>query len=184
MSGDTGFRTTLQLRGVSKRFTAGVGSCTVGVSALRAASIEIRSGEVLIVAGPRGAGKTTLLLCAAGMLRCDSGEIFGACRRVVYRDLLQPARTIDPMTPGAVLFLDSCDAPGELTRLRATRVIADALSTGAAVVLAARDAESGFSLIPPAATVSVVHLRLGETSSHREEIGIVHRVAEAAGGGY
>jgi hypothetical protein len=184
MSADTTFRATLQLRGVSKRFTAGAGSCTIGVNALRAASIEIRGGEVLIVAGPTGSGKTTLLLCAAGLLRCDSGEIVGGRgRRVVYRDLLQPARPIDPLTRGAVLFLDSCDHPGELSRARATRVIADALSAGAAVVLAARDAGACFALTPAIATVSVVHLKLGETVD-AGEMAVVHRVAEVAGGRY
>jgi ABC-type cobalamin/Fe3+-siderophores transport system ATPase subunit len=184
MSTGPGFQTTLQLHGVSKRFVAGVGACSVGVTALRSASVEIRSGEVLVVAGPSGSGKTTLLLCAAGLLRCDSGEILGTGRRVVYRDLLQPARIIDPMSPGAVLLLDSCDDLGELTRSRATRVVADALASGAAVVLAAREPASCFALIPAAATISVVHLRLGETWGPRETPGVVHRVAESAGGGY
>jgi energy-coupling factor transporter ATP-binding protein EcfA2 len=184
MPGDTSFRATLQVRGVSKRFIAGAGSCTIGVTALSAASIDIRGGEVLIVAGPRGSGKTTLLLCAAGLLRCDCGEIAGSARTVVYRDLLQPARSIEPMRPGAVLMLDSCDELGELPRLRAARVIGDAVSVGAAVVLAAREAESCVALTPPSTTISVVHLRLGESSAQRTEIGLVHRVAEAAGGGY
>jgi energy-coupling factor transporter ATP-binding protein EcfA2 len=139
---------------------------------------------VLIVAGPAGAGKTTLLLCAAGLLRCDGGEIIGGGGRpVAYRDLMLPARPIERMTRGAVLFLDSCDDPGELSRARATRVIADALSTGAAVVLAAREAHACLALTPPIATVSVVHLRLGETIT-QGEIAVVHRVAEVAGGRY
>ena len=184
MSADPGFRTTLQLRGVSKRFVAGAGACTVGVHALRAASIEIRGGEVLVVAGPLGSGKTTLLLCAAGLLRCDSGEILGVGRRVVYRDLLQPARPIDPLIRGAVLLLDSCDALPDLPRARAIRVIGEALTTGAAVVLAGRDAECCIALTPPSSTVSVVHLRLGQVASHADLAVVHHRVAEAAGSGY
>lgn len=180
---DPGFRATLQLHRVSKRFYAGAGSCNVGVSALRAASIEIRCGEVLVVAGPIGSGKTTLLLCAAGLLRCDSGEIFGGTRVVVYRDLTLPARPIDPLIPGAVLFLDSCDALPELTKARATRVAGEALEAGAAVVLAGRDAHSCLDLTPPAATISIVHLRLGETSG-MDRVAGVHRVAETPGVAY
>lgn len=184
MSSDVLHRGSLQVHGVSKRFDAGAGSCTAGVTALRSVSIEIRNGEVLIVAGPPGAGKTTLLLCAAGLLRCDSGEIFGEGRHVVYRDLLQPARTITPMKSASVLMLDSCDSLGELPRWRASRAVAEALAVGAGVVLAAREAESCFQLVPSSATISVVHLRLGETSNQRLGAAPVHRVAESAGGGY
>jgi energy-coupling factor transporter ATP-binding protein EcfA2 len=184
MSDDSRIHGPLELRGVSKRFMAGAGSCSVAVTALRAASMEIRGGEIVVVAGPRGSGKTTLLLCAAGLLACDSGEIRGGSRRVIYRDLLLPARTIAPLGRGSVLFLDSCDSLGELPRLRAIRVINDALAVGAAVVLAAREAECCLELAPPSATISVVHLRLGETTPQHLGAPIVHRVAEASGSGY
>ncbi|MEO5566876.1 MAG: ATP-binding cassette domain-containing protein [Gemmatimonadaceae bacterium] len=176
MSQDVAHRASLELRSVSKRFVAGAGSCTIGVTALRRASAEIRTGEVLVVAGPMGSGKTTLLLCAAGLLRCDSGSVIGSARRVVYRDLLLPARPIDPITPGAVLLLDSCDALPDLARARAARVVAEALSIGASVVLAAREAVECFDLAPPGATISILHLRLGETSGR--EIPVANRVAE------
>jgi ABC-type dipeptide/oligopeptide/nickel transport system ATPase subunit len=184
MSGDARLPTALQLRGVSKTFSAGAESCTAAVRALRSASVEIRDGEVLIVAGPAGSGKTTLLLCAAGLLRCDAGEIHGAARRIIYRDLMHPARTIDPLTPRAVLFLDSCDALGALPRARAMKVIGEAIRAGAAVVLAAREVQSCLELTPPAATVSIVHLRFGETSVEKLESQVVHRVAEASGASY
>jgi energy-coupling factor transporter ATP-binding protein EcfA2 len=155
----------IALESVSKRFVAGAGSCKAQVAALRNASIEIRPGEVLIVAGPIGSGKTTLLLCAAGLLSCDSGAVMGLARRVIYRDLMQPARPIEPITRGTVLFLDSCDHLPDLARARAARVIGLALSTGAAVVLAARNAEECIALTPPSATLAVIHLRLGETTA-------------------
>src|ERR1041385_8550616 len=98
----------LALRSVSKRFVAGTESCSVEVTALRDASIEVRAGEVLVVAGPIGSGKTTLLLCAAGLLRCDSGGVFGSARQVIYRDLNLPAVPIDSPVRGGVLLLDSC----------------------------------------------------------------------------
>ena len=168
----------LALRSVSKRFVAGAGACSIEVTALRNASIEIRPGEVLIVAGPIGAGKTTLLLCAAGVLSCDAGGVFGAARRVTYRDLQQPARPIDPPSRGSVLLLDSCDDLTELAQARASRVTAQAIAGGAAVVLAARDASACLGLVPPTATVSVVHLRLGQSSPPRRFLPST-RVAEA-----
>lgn len=173
----------LALRSVSKRFVAGAGACSIEVTALRNASIEIRAGEVLIVAGPIGAGKTTLLLCAAGVLSCDSGGVFGAARRVTYRDLQQPARPIDPPVRGSVLLLDSCDDLPELARARASRVTAQAVAAGASVVLAARDAFACLGLVPPTATVSVVHLRLGQSSAPQRFLPST-RVAEGSSGGY
>jgi energy-coupling factor transporter ATP-binding protein EcfA2 len=155
----------------------------LGVSALRDASMEIRGGEILIVAGPTGCGKTTLLLCAAGLLRCDSGECFSTARTVVYRDLTQPARPIDPIGAGGVIFLDACDGLPDLARARAAHVVADAVQCGAAVVLAARDAQAAIELAPPDATIGIIHLRLGNTSG-MQSVTVAHRVAEAAGGGY
>ena len=171
----------LELRAIGKRFVAGVGSCSASVTALRKASLEIRPGEILIVAGPIGAGKTTLLLCAAGLLRCDSGEIFGVARRVTYRDLASPARPIESPARGSVLLLDSCDHLPELARTRAMGIVNKAIIAGAAVVLAARDAAACIELAPAAATISVVHLRLGETDTARR-LPHVTRVAEGSGG--
>jgi energy-coupling factor transporter ATP-binding protein EcfA2 len=170
----------LELRAIGKRFVAGAGSCSASVTALRKASLEIRAGEILIVAGPLGAGKTTMLLCAAGLLRCDSGEIFGAARRVTYRDLALPARPIETPTRGSILLLDSCDHLPELARTRAMGIVSKAVVAGAAVVLAARDASACIELTPPSATISVVHLRLGETDSARR-LPQVPRVAEGSG---
>ena len=173
----------LALRSVSKRFVAGADSCSVQVTALRDASVEIRAGEVLILAGPIGSGKTTLLLCAAGLLSCDTGGVYGGARRVTYRDLDLPARPIDPPTRGSVLLLDSCDHLAELAHARAARVIAQAIGVGASVVLAGRDASACLELIPPTATVSVVHLRLGRSSAPQRFLPST-RVAEGAGGRY
>ena len=172
--------TDLALRSVSKRFVAGTGSCTVEVTALRDASVQVRAGEVLVVAGPIGSGKTTLLLCAAGLLRCDAGDVFGSARRVTYRDLTLPARPIDPPMRGSVLLLDSCDHLPELAKARAGRVIAQAVAVGASVVLAARDASACLELVPPTATISVVHLRLGQSSPAQRYLP-TPRVAEGGG---
>lgn len=183
MSHDVAHFRTLAVDAVSKRFVAGAGSCSVGVTALRRVSVEIRAGEVLIVAGPIGSGKTTLLLCAAGLMRCDSGAIVGMARRVVYRDLLAPARPIDPMIRDAVLLLDSCDHLNDLARRRATKVVAEALKVGAAVVLAAREPGACLSLTPAEATISIVHLRIGEISQ-LDPVPSSNRVAEGSRFGY
>lgn len=183
MSQDMAHRVSLELHSVSKRFVAGAGACSIGVTALRRASVEIRAGEVLVVAGPIGSGKTTLLLCAAGLLRCDSGSVIGSARRVAYRDLLLPARPIEPIARGAVLLLDSCDDLADLARARAIRMVADSLAVGASVVLAARDARACLDLTPPGATVSIVHLRLGETS-RLDPLPVTNRVAEGVGSRY
>src|SRR4051812_22320457 len=154
----------LALRAVSKRFVGGSESCSVEVTALREASIEIRAGEILIVAGPIGSGKSTLLLWAAGLLSCDAGGVYGGARRVAYRDLELSMRPIDPPTRSSVLLLDSCDRIAELVKARAVRMIGQAVAVGASVVLAGRDASACLELVPPTATVSVVHLRLGQSS--------------------
>jgi len=173
--------TDLALHSVTKRFVAGAGSCSVEVTALRDASVQVRAGEVLIVAGPIGSGKTTLLLCAAGLLRCSVGEVFSSARQVTYRDLTLPARPIEPPTRGSVLLLDSCDHLPELARARAERIIAQAIAVGSSVVLAARDASACVELVPPSATISMIHLRLGRCSPAQRLLPTT-RVAEGGGG--
>ena len=184
MSTDPPFRSTIRLRGVSKSFGAGAESCTSGVAALDDASVEIRGGEVLLVCGPRGAGKTTLLLCAAGLLHCDAGDVFSRGRRVIYRDLAHSTPALGEWPAGGAILLDSCDGLGESRRARIANALAAALASGSAVVLAASEPERCLDLVPPAATVSILHLRLGRISDSRADVGVVHRVAEARGGRY
>lgn len=43
--------------------------------ALRGASVDLRSGEILAVTGASGSGKSTLLHCLAGIVRPDEGEV-------------------------------------------------------------------------------------------------------------
>jgi putative ABC transport system ATP-binding protein len=50
--------------------------------ALRGASLEVTTGEVLAVMGPSGSGKSTLLHCLAGILVPDSGEITVVGQRI------------------------------------------------------------------------------------------------------
>ncbi len=57
----------LEVSGLTTRYGA--------ITALRAANLQVRSGEVVGLIGPNGAGKTTLLNTIAGLLRPDDGTV-------------------------------------------------------------------------------------------------------------
>lgn len=65
----------LEMQGVSKRFRAGVRGCSATVLALDGLGLRVRAGERVGILGPPRSGKTTLLLCAAGLVRPDTGVI-------------------------------------------------------------------------------------------------------------
>jgi ABC-type multidrug transport system ATPase subunit len=70
------------LSGVSRAYRAGVRGCAAAIEVLRDLSLDVPPGDFTIVEGAAGAGKTTFLLCAAGLLRPDTGKVewplFGA----------------------------------------------------------------------------------------------------------
>ena len=59
---------TLQLRGISKAFSA--------VQALQDVDFEVYAGEVVGLVGDNGAGKSTLIKIISGVYTADKGEIF------------------------------------------------------------------------------------------------------------
>jgi ABC-type sulfate/molybdate transport systems ATPase subunit len=65
----------LEVIGLRKHFTAGLGSCSATNCVLRGVNLELESGEVAAVVGAAGSGRSTLLLCIAGLLTADEGRI-------------------------------------------------------------------------------------------------------------
>ena len=57
----------LQLKGIGKRFG--------DVQAVRGLTLDIASGEFIVLLGPSGAGKTTTLRLVAGLERPDAGTV-------------------------------------------------------------------------------------------------------------
>ena len=98
----------LELLAVRKCFAAGAGACHASAEVLRGVDLEVHAGESLAVIGASAAGKSTLMLCAAGLLRPDSGQVkwFGdssraaAARHVQYyctaAELRRPAIVAEP----------------------------------------------------------------------------------------
>ena len=53
-----------------------------GVNALKGASLEVRSGELIALVGPNGSGKTTLAKAMCGLLKPSAGEVRVLGKRV------------------------------------------------------------------------------------------------------
>src|ERR1041385_2537580 len=148
MSAGSGIRRVIRLRDLHRSYRAGTPGCSAEVAALQSASAEIRSGEILLVCGPAGAGKTTLLLCAAGLLRCDSGLIERGMT-VIYRDLAAGSDARVSWPANAAILLDSLDRASEAVKDRIVPELSMALSKRCAIVIGSREAQLAMSLVPP-----------------------------------
>lgn len=65
----------LSIRSLRKSFLFGHRHSVQRREALRGVDLDVEPGEIIGIVGDSGCGKTTLLLCAAGLLRPDSGSI-------------------------------------------------------------------------------------------------------------
>ncbi len=169
----------LELRGVRKRFVAGVSGCLASADVLRGIDLDVDSSESIAIVGRPGAGKSTLLLCAAGLLRPDSGGVswfgesapVGAALRTSYCFSVPDLATIDRNGEARVYFIDLPPTVGMSGAL--AEWIADRCESGSAVVVAARDERfvrsavdrvfvlSGGGLIP----ARTIHSRVAESVS-------------------
>src|SRR5215203_298283 len=68
-------KSVLAMSGIRKTFSRGLARALERTAALEDVTLRIAAGDIVCVSGIEGAGKTTLLQCAAGLLRCDEGEI-------------------------------------------------------------------------------------------------------------
>jgi ABC-type cobalamin transport system ATPase subunit len=135
----------LQLRGVRKRFVAGVSGCLASADVLRGIDLDVDVGESVAIVGVAGSGKSTLLLCAAGLLHSDTGAIawFGdaapasAAARTHYAFSVAELTAHHPRTDAQVYLLD----PPPMAALGAPLAgwINDQCECGSAVIVAARD---------------------------------------------
>ena len=124
----------LQLRGVRKRFLAGVSGCLASADVLRGIDLDLDTGESVAVVGAPGSGKSTLLLCAAGLLRSDAGTIawfddsapFSAATRTHYAFSISELTPSAPGPEGRVYLLDLppvLDAALKTGRCRSPRTL-------------------------------------------------------------
>jgi ABC-type polar amino acid transport system ATPase subunit len=75
----------LELRSIHKRFSVGSGPCFASADVLRGVDLSVGIAETVAIVGDVAVGKSTLMLCAAGLLKPESGELrwFGDSSRAV-----------------------------------------------------------------------------------------------------
>jgi ABC-type multidrug transport system ATPase subunit len=168
----------LELRAIHKRFCVGAGACLASADVLRGINLHVQAGESVAVVGPPGAGKSTLMLCAAGLLKPESGELrwFGesvftlAADRVRYHSTIAHLMGVTGDVGRQLHLIDLC-APIEANRVMISW-IDDRCASGDAVIFASHDEN-----FAQRATSRVLILSAGVLRSSRP---IRARVAEHA----
>ncbi len=121
--------TLIRFEHVTKRFGAHV--------ALDDVSIDVFSGEILVVIGRSGSGKTTMLRCVNALVVPDSGRVFVEGRTVASGDVVASRRRIGYVIQSGGLFPHMTvaqnvsilgRAAGDAAQRRASRV-AEVLAT-------------------------------------------------------
>lgn len=148
----------LELRGISKRFVVGAAGCTGAVRVLRSVDLSLRAGEAAAVAGAPGAGKSTLLLCAAALLRVDSGDVTwfgdqdrsaGSERATYYFAGGSPVvRRFRRGTKPHIHLVDGPESLCLVTAARIARWIDRRSEEGDAVLIATRSVEIAREIVP------------------------------------
>ncbi|HEY4217415.1 MAG TPA: ATP-binding cassette domain-containing protein [Gemmatimonadaceae bacterium] len=135
----------LEIRGLCKRYVAGVHGCLAAANVLRGIDIVLREGDVHVIVGPAGSGKSTLMLCAAGLLTSDGGEVrwFGDVSRASgARRALYHHAGVDLLRTGAIheshVHLLDVESAGVATDV-IDAWIAERQDCGDAVLIASRD---------------------------------------------
>ncbi len=125
----------LSIRSLRKSFLFGHRHAPRRREALRGVDLDVEQGEVVGIAGDKGCGKTTLLMCAAGLLRGDSGSIHWYGKRFTGGGCLPGLVYVAPM-PSYYPFLTARDILSRYARrgngyfapARAIEALADRLS--------------------------------------------------------
>jgi ABC-type multidrug transport system ATPase subunit len=134
----------LEVIGLHKRFTAGVGSCSATNSVLRGVDLQVERGETAAIVGGAGSGRSTLLLCIAGLLSIDAGVVrrFGDDSRATAARCTGYYMTAEELWQGGVShspmlhLIDLRDFPAlQLGRVR--RWLADESDEGGAALVVA-----------------------------------------------
>ena len=148
----------LELRAITKRYVAGVGSCSIRAHVLRGIDLTVHAGESVAVVGGASAGKSTLLLCAAGLLRPDGGVMrwfddssrsAAALRSTFYFAGSRASRTARRL-PCARPHVHLIDAIEHLDACRLTRLAAwvgRRCAAGDAVIVSSRDRSRASSIV-------------------------------------
>jgi ABC-type multidrug transport system ATPase subunit len=98
----------LSIRSLCKSFLFGHRQAPQRRDAIRGVDLDVEEGEVVGIIGEKSAGKTTLLMCAAGLLRGDSGSIHWYGKRFSGGGRL-PGLVFVPPVPSYYPFLSVRD---------------------------------------------------------------------------